>query len=104
MNNLGGEPFELIEADILDLIGNAFSFPTLPNQFMGFSLPPVDWTIGEIEPFETDIEPIELIDDEATVVLGSNIENESDSLSIANEDYNEYDLDFDEWDYNDFDY
>jgi len=122
MNNLGDESLDFVEADILELIGNSFpaemprnsfSFPTLPNQFMGFSLPIVDWTIGVIEPFETDIEPIEVddierpeeLDDEETVVLGSGIENDSDSLSIANEDLeDDYDLDYDEWDYNDFDY
>ena len=112
MNNPGGEPFELVEADILDLIGNAFSFPTLPNQFMGFSLPMVDWNIGVIEPFETDIETIVVVnengivpldfDDETTVILENREEVEKDNLSFADENW-DYD-EFDEWDYEDFDY
>jgi hypothetical protein len=70
---------EIIEADIIELLNNTFTFPTLPNQFMGFSL-------GEF------IEPIEDIDDlsdgislfeEGLIEQLENPEEDSETISIS---------------------
>ena len=70
---------EIVEADIVELLNNTFMFPTLPNQFMGFSL-------GEfIEPIE-DIEQLSdgiSLFEEGLIEQLENPEEDSETISIS---------------------
>lgn len=130
MENPSVEPFEeIINTDLIQLLAESFVFPTLSNQFMGFSL---NFNHDIIEPFDSDEEsivivnengivggePIELFNHENILNLNNSFSHpEEDQETIDDGEHNiysddglsvmyDYDWDIDDydWDYDDYDY